>query len=151
MSRAYLAGICLQKTISYHVTRNLLKLFFQTLLQGYTIKILLTLIRVFYDYFWTDNPDLHIGLCRLQFYSWRAEICYWLWVAYCLQVAISSSMTSWVAVRLLGWVSKIWLVLLGEMGSVWVRGVLIMTWGVIESTTVGEIALELARDVTERS
>jgi hypothetical protein len=26
---------------------------------GYTIKILLTLIRVFYDYFRTDNPDLH--------------------------------------------------------------------------------------------
>jgi len=41
------------------MTGNLLKLFFQTLLQRYTIKILLTLIRVFYDYFRTDNPDLH--------------------------------------------------------------------------------------------
>jgi len=59
MSRAFLAGICLQKKISHHVTGNLLKLFFWTLLQGYTIKILLTLIRVFYDYFRTDNPDLH--------------------------------------------------------------------------------------------
>jgi hypothetical protein len=59
MSRAYLAGIYLQKKISHHVTGNLFKLFFQTLLQGYTIKILLTLIRVFYDYFWTNNPDLH--------------------------------------------------------------------------------------------
>ena len=67
MSRAFLAGICLQKKISHHVTGNLLKLFFWTLLQGYTIKILLTLIRVFYDYFQTDNPDLHAVTTKESF------------------------------------------------------------------------------------
>jgi hypothetical protein len=53
--------------------------------------------------------------------------------------------------RLLGWLCRMVVAFLGEMGGVWMRGSRMMVGGAVESTTVGEAALEAAGEVTDGS